>query len=163
MHKQVIVEVVSAPLVVHHSCRHWYCGYACRADHRVDLALAYLAHKLAEQYAACRRTTERHQTQSNDHQRFQFQEVCRRSRCADGNAQEQRNDIHQSILRRIAQSVGHSAFFEQVTEHQTAEQPRNRGQKQHDEDGNDDRENDFRRLRYLFRIIHSDKPFFFSR
>ena len=79
------------------------------ADERIDLAAGELIHQLADQQTADRGDGERHQTEHDDLDRLEREEARADRRCADGGRQQDRDDVHERILRGGAQPLGDAA------------------------------------------------------
>ena len=64
----------------------------------------------------------------------------RRRTHGDGKADG--DDVHERVLRSVAEARGHTAFPEQIAQHQTAEQRRHGGQEEAGRDDDYDGEED---------------------
>lgn len=77
-----------------------------------------------------------------DAERHRAEEGLCLRRSADGDAEENDDDVHELVLRGLGQTVDHAALTEQVAEHQAADQRSCARNEQSDERGDGNREND---------------------
>ena len=84
-------------------------------------------------------------------------------RCADGDAEEDRDDVHQGVLNGVGQALGDAALPPEVAQHQAADQRRGGGQEQDAEDRDHDGEDDLLGLGDRSGLGHDDGAFLFGR
>jgi len=130
VHQQIVGLVVLLAFVVGHAGSHGHSRHACSTDQGVDLTLGEEAHQLTKQQTAGSSEDEGRQTEHDDAQGLAGQEGGAHGGSADGDAQEDGDDIHQSVLSGIGQTIHHAAFLHQVTQHQAAQKRSHGGQNQ---------------------------------
>ena len=99
-------------------------------------------HELGKQDAAGRAAHEGDDAHGEDAERHRAEEGLGLRRSADGDAEEDNDDVHELVLRGLGQTVDHAALTEQVAEHQAADQRSCARNEQSDERGDGNREND---------------------
>ena len=162
VHKQEVGGIGAGTLQLADAGSHRNGGNTGGADQRVDLAAGELAHELAQQQAAYGSELKGCQTQHDDEQGLGGKEAVIDGGGAHGGGQEDRHNVHQRVLRRVAQTVRQSAFLEEVAEHQAAQKGSHGGQKQADENGHDNGEEDLLLLRNGAKLLHLDLTLFFG-
>ena len=133
MHQQDVVRVRLEPDLVGHARSHRHGRDARSADQRIDRLRRQAIHEFAHEYATRRADRERHHAQQQDADGAHGEELLRAQLRAHGQAEEDRHDIDQRILRRVGQAVHDPAFAHQVAEREHAEQRRRSGQQQPDQ------------------------------
>ena len=159
MHQQEVRGIGLLTFLLGHTRRHRDSGHAGRADQRVDLAAGELVHQLRQQHAARRAHAERDDAHRDDFKRAHRQEGRGSRRCADRDAEENRDDIHQLVLHRLVQTFGHAAFLREVAQHQAADQRSSGRQQQRNQNGDDDGEDNLLRLGGRLELLHDDFAF----
>ena len=160
MHKKIVAFVVLKSDGVGNTRRHRHGGYACRTDERIDFAFREDVEQFADKQAADCGKHESCKTEEHDFERGQGEEGRADCGCADGNAEEQRDDVHKRVLRGVAETFGYAAFTQEVAEHKASEQRRNGRQKQGHDDCDENRENDFLFLADLAGGLHNGHTLF---
>ena len=130
VHKKIIAFVVLKSDGVGYTRRHRHGGYACRTDERINFSFRDDVEQFADEQAADCGKHESCKTEEHDFERGQGEEGRADCGCTDGNAEEQRDDVHKRVLRGVAESFGYAAFTQEVAEHKTSEQRCNGRQKQ---------------------------------
>ena len=122
VHQQEVRRIGALAFLLGDTRGHRNGGDAGRAYQRVDLAAGELVHQLAEQDAAYSGELKGKQAEDDDLDGLERKEAGVERRCTDGGGQKDRDDVHQSILRRVGKSVGQAALLEEIAEHEAAEQ-----------------------------------------
>ena len=124
VHQQEVLRVFLQAHLVHDAARHREGRDARRADHGVDLLVLGQedVQELGKQHAARRVEDEGHKAQGQDQQGVRGEELRRLHAHGDGEAQEDRDQVRQNLLRGLGQRVQHAALADQVAEHQEAHQ-----------------------------------------
>ena len=122
VHEQEVGGIGALALLLGDAGGHRHRGYTGGADERIDLAAGELVHQLAEQDAAYSGELKGKQAEDDDLDGLERKEAGVERRCTDGGGQKDRDDVHQSILRRVGKAVGQAALLEEIAEHEAAEQ-----------------------------------------
>ena len=162
VHQQVVAGVVLLADLLGNTGGHRHGGNTGRADERVDLAVGDNAHDLAQQHTACGADAEGDDAQNDDLDGLQVQEGRGVGGAADGEAQEDGDDVHQFVAGGLGDTLDHAGFLHQVAHHQAADQQGGVRQRQGNDDGNDDGEQNLLGLGNLARGFHNDLTFFFG-
>ena len=118
MHQQVVAGVVLLTDLLGNTGGHRHGGNTGRADERVDLAVGDNAHELAQQHTACGADAEGDDAQTDDLDRLQGQEGGGVGGAADGEAQEDGDDVHQFVAGGLGDTLDYAGFLHQVAHHQ---------------------------------------------
>ena len=147
---------------MNHAGRHREGGDARSPDHGVDLFLCEEVHDLAEDHAARGVKDERHETEAKDHEGLKREEGRRLHICRNGETEHQGDEVCQHLLRGFGKRAQHAALTDEVTKHEEADERDRARRKDARDDGDDDREEDLRRLRHAAAgVFHADQAFFF--
>ena len=158
MHEQEVTGILALAFLLGDTRSHRNSGNTGRADERVDL-LAFRqenVHELGKQDAAGRAAHEGDDAHGEDAERHRAEEGLGLRRSADGDAEENDDDVHELVLRGLGQTVDHAALTEQVAEHQAADQRSCARNEQSDERGDGNRENDLFLLGNRTQGVHAD-------
>ena len=156
MHEQEVGGILLLTDLLRDASRHRNGGNAGGTDQRIDLAACHLVHDLAEEHAEGGTHAERDQTEKDDLERLEPEEVGAGGGSADSGAEEDGDDIHQFILRRLGDTLDHAALLEEVAEHEHTDQRSRVGKQNGDHDDNDDREHDLFQLGHRTELFHND-------
>ena len=118
VHEQEVGGILLLTDLLRDASRHRNGRNAGGTDQRIDLAACHLVHDLAEEHAEGGTHAERDQTEKDDLERLKPEEVGAGGGRADSGAEENGDDIHQFILRRLGDTLDHAALLEEVAEHQ---------------------------------------------
>ena len=138
MHQQVVGAVRLLPHLLDDARRHREGRNAGRTDHRIHLILAEEVQKLCKHHARDGVEDEGDKAQCHDDERVEIDELVGLHRERDRDAEKQRDEVRQIVLRRLGKTLQAAALTEQVAEHQ----------KTHERDGHrrdearDDRDHD---------------------
>jgi hypothetical protein len=99
-------------------------------------------HEPRDQHAGGRADGEGDDAQREDAQGVDVEELLRHQLRAHGEAEKNRGDVDQGVLRRCAEALHDAALAHQVAEAQHAEERRGIGQQQRHEDKQHEREGD---------------------
>ena len=165
MHEQVVVLVEFTADDLGYAGAVRYGGYASVADQRVDLAsfAEEQVDELHEEHTCRRSDDEGEQTESEDQQGFAGQELVRLGGRTDGQADQDRNDVHERTAGGFCETAGDAAFLQEVTEEEHAEQRKTGRDDECGDEEADDREDDLFLLADLARIRHADEAFLLGR
>ena len=130
MHEKIIAFVVLEAYDVGDAGCHRTCGNARRTDERIDFAFGDDVQKFADEKPANSCKNEACKAEDYDEQSLCREEGCADCGCTDGDAEEQRDDVHKCVLCGVAQTLGNSALTQEVAEHKTTEKRSNGRQEQ---------------------------------
>ena len=142
VHQQEVGGVVLLADGVGHTGSHGNRRNTGGADQGVDLPAGELAHHVAAQQTAGSGNAEGYDAQNHDLQGAASQEGGADHGGAHGGGQQNGDNVHQSVLRGVAETVGRAGLLEQVAQHQAADQRRGIRQQQRHEDNHHDGEDD---------------------
>ena len=131
-------------------------------DQRVDLLLQEEVHELGKQDAASSTEAEGNDTHRHDLEGLDGEEGGRRGGSADGEAEEDGDDVHQLVTGSLLQTVDNAGLLEEVTEHQARDQRSGGRNEQRHEHGDHDGEDDLLALADLTQRAHHDLALFLS-
>ena len=129
-------------------------------DQRVDLLLQEEVHELGKQDAASSTEAEGNDTHRHDLEGLDGEEGGRRGGSADGEAEEDGDDVHQLVTGSLLQTVNNARLLEEVTEHQARDQRSGGRNEQRHEHGDHDGEDDLLALADLTQRAHHDLTLF---
>ena len=118
------------------------------------------AHDFAEQNTARSAEAERDQAQRHDEQRVLVEEGLCICGTADRHTEENRNDVHQLVARRLVDAVHNTGLFHQIAQHQHADKRHGCGKDQTNDDGADNGEHDLFQFGNRTKLFHYDHTFF---
>ena len=159
VHEEEVTGIILLADLLGNAGGHGHGGHAGRTDEGVDLLLEEEIHELGEENAAGGRDREGADTHDDDLDGVQIQETVRRGGSANGDTQEDGNDVHQFILRAREETLAGARLLPQVTQHQAADQLSGRRHEQSHEDGDGDREDDLLPLADGAKCRHADGAF----
>ena len=162
MHEQVVAGVVLLADLLGNTGGHGNGGNTGGADERVDLAVGDNAHDLAQDNTAGGADAEGDDAQNDDLNGLDVQEGGGVGGAADGEAEEDRDDVHQLIAGGLGDTLDNAGLLHQVAHHQAADQNGGVRQGQGNDDGNDDGEEDLLGLGDAAGGSHDDLTLFFS-
>ena len=162
MHEQVVAGVVLLADLLGNTGGHRNGGNTGGADERVDLAVGDNAHDLAQDNTAGGADAEGDDAQNDDLNGLDVQEGGGVGGAADGEAEEDRDDVHQLIAGGLGDTLDNAGLLHQVAHHQAADQNGGVRQGQGNDDGNDDGEQDLLGLGDTAGGSHDDLTLFFS-
>ena len=162
MHEQVVAGVVLLADLLGNTGGHGNGGNTGGADERVDLAVGDNAHDLAQENTAGGADTEGDDAQNDDLNGLDVQEGGGVGGAADGEAEEDRDDVHQLIAGGLGDTLNNAGLLHQVAHHQAADQNGGVRQGQGNDDGDDDGEQDLLGLGDTAGGRHDDLTLFFS-
>ncbi|MPN05086.1 hypothetical protein SDC9_152336 [bioreactor metagenome] len=162
MHEQVVGLVFRQTQFMHHAGCHRERGDTGSADHGVDLLLGEEVHNLAEDHATRGIKDERHEAKGKNHQRLEREERSGLHVGGNGEAEHEGDQVCKHLLRGFGQRTKHAALADEVAKHQEADQSNRARRKDAGDHGDDDREEDLRRLgNAASGVFHTDSAFFF--
>ena len=156
MHEKEVGRIVLLTLNLRYASRHRHGRYARRTDERVDGAATELVHQLCGQQTAASRNAEGGKAANDDEDGLNTQEISGRGGRTNRNTQEDGDNVHQLVLRRLGETLGHAAHIEQITEHETADERQRIGHNKTYHTGYDDGEKDLFLHRNLAESRHLD-------
>ena len=162
MHEQVVAGVVLLADLLGNTGGHGNGGNTGGADERVDLAVGDNAHDLAQENTAGGADTEGDDAQNDDLNGLDVQEGGGVGGAANGEAEEDRDDVHQLIAGGLGDTLNNAGLLHQVAHHQAADQNGGVRQGQGNDDGDDDGEQDLLGLGDTAGGRHDDLTLFFS-
>ena len=163
MHQQEIARIFLLADLLADTRRHRHRRNACGTNQRVYLTLCGDKHQLAKQHAASCAEAERQQAQDNNANGLRAQENFTARRCTNRHAQENRDNIHQFILRSVSNTGNNATLAHQIAQHQHANQRCRIGQQEGNQDGDDDREQNLFQLRNRAELFHNHRTLFLGR
>ena len=164
MHEQVVVGILLAAHLVDDARGHRERGDTGRADHGVDLLPGEEVEELGKEHAADGIEHEADEAEGEDGHRLEGDERLRLHAERHGDAQQERDEVGQLVLRAVAEGTEHAALADEVAEHEEADQLRGLGRDGAGHDGDDDREEDARALAHACgRVGHADAAFLLRR
>ena len=162
MHEQEVGGVFFLTDFLRNTGGHRHSRYTGGTDEGIDFTFGSPAHNLAEQNAAGCTQTEGNQTESDNAECLGGKEQSTTGGSANGNAQKDRDDIHEFILCCFSDTVNHTAFLKEIAEHEHTDQRGGIRQKNGNQYDNDDRENDLFELRNGAKLSHDNGAFLFG-
>ena len=157
MHQQEVARIfLLANLLAHTRC-HRDSRNTCGTDQRVNLTLCKEVHQLTKQNTAGRAKAERQQAENDNTDGLGAQENFALCCCANGDAKENRDDVHQLVLCRIGNTIYNTTLTHQVAQHQHANQRGRIRQQQRDQNGYNNREQNLLQLGNRTELLHHNR------
>ena len=164
MHQQVVGAVRLLPHLLDDARGHREGRDTGRADHGVHLVLAEEVQKLCKHHARDGVKDEGDKTQRHDDERFEIDELVGLHRKRDRDAEKQRDEVRQIVLRRLGKTLQAAALTEQVAEHQKAHKRNGHRRDEARDDRDHDGEADAQRAGNVLGVVgHVHRALFFRR
>ena len=164
VHQQMVLRIGLKPHLLDDARGHRERRNACRADHRVDLLLAEQVEELREHHARDGVEHERHEAKAHDDERIPVHELVGAHGERDRDAEQQRDEVRQRVLRGLGETVKAAALAQEGTEHQEADERDGHRRDEARDDGHEDWEADAQRARDVLGVVgHPDAALFFRR
>ena len=142
MREQEVGLILFLTQLMNDAGRHGECRDPRRSDHGVDLLLCEDIDQLREEYATGGIKDKCHKSQAEDQKGGRIQKSIRLHLLGDGDSQKECDQVRENRLCGLGKGIQHTAFPDQISEHQETDQGNRIGGNQPREDGDKDREDD---------------------
>ncbi len=159
MHQEEVRGVVLLAFLLDHTGGHGNSGNPRRSNHGIDFSSGGLAHHLAQQHAAGSTHTKCNNAQDNNLEGLSSQEHLGAGLGSYGEAQKDRNDVHQGLLDTVYQQGYTARFLQKIPQHQHPNQGSRTGKQQNGEKGNHNGEDNLLSFANLPQLLHLDNSF----